>query len=62
MDNIIIKQVINELFERGLVDVSEYNKILVLINSKIISSKVKQSELEKLFAIGDECDTDGDKK
>ena len=62
MDNIIIKQVINELFERGLVDVSEYNKILVLINSKIISSKVKQSELEKLSAIGDECDTDGDKK
>jgi hypothetical protein len=49
MDNIIIKQVINELFERGLIGISEYNKLLVLINSNIISSKVKQSELEKIF-------------
>ena len=49
MDNIVIKQVINELFERGLISISEYNKLLVLINNKLISSKVEPSTLEKIF-------------
>ena len=59
MDNIIIKQVINELFDRGLISISEYNKILVLINNKIISSKVEPSTLEKIFGKSVDEDTDG---
>lgn len=58
MDNIVIKQVINELFEMGLISISEYNKILVLINNKLISSKVEPSTLEKIFGKGIEEDTD----
>ena len=57
MDNIIIKQVINELYGLGLISISEYNKLLVLINNKLISSRVEPSTLEKLFASGDEEDT-----
>lgn len=59
MNNIIIKQVINELYERGLISISEYNKLLVLINNKIISSRVEPSSLEKLFGKSYEEDTDG---
>ena len=57
MDNIIIKQVINELYSLGLISISEYNKLLVEINNKLISSRVEPSTLEKLFASGDEEDT-----
>ena len=59
MDNIVIKQVINELFDRGLISISEYNKMLVLINNKLISDKVEPSTLEKIFGTSYEEDTDG---
>lgn len=59
MDNIVIKQVINELFDRGLISISEYNKLLVLINNKLISDKVEPSALEKIFGTSYEEDTDG---